>query len=111
MDIEARNEQIFQMWNHGTRTITEISDHFCLARTTIYGILLKKLMEILPKWMVWAEQKATALGHELQKPWQMPRRWDDEAVTACSRCGWKARITNRLALRGKAVKSRCPEAP
>lgn len=105
-----RNEQIWQAWNMG-RNITEIADLFCLARTTIYGILLKKLLVEIPKWTVWADQKAAALGHRLQAPWKLPRKWDDEAVTSCANCGYKARITNRLALRGNAVKSKCKAAP
>lgn len=108
--MKTRDDEIFEWWNGG-RNITEIADQFTLARTTVYGILLRRLLLEIPKWTVWAEQRATALGHQLQQPWKMPRKWNDEAVTTCAHCGWKARITNRLALRGSAVKSRCPEAP
>jgi len=108
---KERNDQIWQMWDTGRSTITEIADHFALARPTVYALLLKRLLVELPKRSVWADQKAAALGHRIQTPWKMPRKWDDEAVTTCANCGYKARITNRLALRGNAVKSRCPEAP
>lgn len=101
-----RNERIFQGWNEG-RTITELADHHNLSRTTVYNILLKRLLQELPKWTVWAEKKAEALGHQLQTPWKMPRRWDDDCETSCALCGYKARVTNRLALRGLAVKSKC----
>lgn len=104
--IESRNSRMFQGWNEG-RTITELADLYGLSRTTVYNILLKKLLQELPKWTMWAEQKAAALGHKLQAPWKMPRKWDDDAETTCALCGYRARITNRLALRGLAVKSKC----
>lgn len=109
LTITERNDRIFQGWNEG-RTISELADHFCLARTTIYNILLKRLLQEIPKWTVWAETKAESLGHKLQKPWRMPRRWDEDAETSCALCGYKARVTNRLALRGNAVKSKCSGA-
>jgi len=109
--MKKRNEQVWQMWNTGRSTITEIADHFVLARPTVYGILMKCLLEELPKWTVWADQKAAVLGHSLQSPWKMPRQWHEEAVTTCYICGFKARITNRLALLGNAVKSKCKGTP
>jgi len=105
-----RNDRIWQAWNMG-KNITEIADHFALARTTIYQLLMKRLLVELPKWTVWADQKAEVLGHQLQAPWKMPRQWHEEAVTSCALCGYKARITNRLALRGNAVKSKCKAEP
>lgn len=110
MPNTERNEQIWQAWNMG-RNVTEIADHFVLARATIYQILMKRLLTELPKWTVWADQKAAVLGHRLQTPWKMPRQWHEEAVTSCALCGYKARITNRLALRGNAVKGKCKAAP